>query len=63
MKPVERPFQRVAIDLVEYKIVSQGCKYVLSVIDHLTRFVIQLSDNRFTAKPKLVRAVTWPRFF
>ena len=34
---VERPFQRVAIDLVEYKTVSQGCKYVSSVIDHLTR--------------------------
>ena len=38
--PVERPFQRVAIDLEEYKTVSQGCKYVLSVIHHLTRFVI-----------------------
>ena len=38
--PVDRPFQRVAIDLVEYKTLSQGCKYVLSVIDHLTRFVI-----------------------
>ena len=38
--PVDRPFQRVAIDLVEYKTVSQGCKYVLSVINHLIRFVI-----------------------
>ena len=38
--PVERPFQRVAIDLVEYETISQDCKYVPSVIDHLTRFVI-----------------------
>ena len=37
--PVERPFQRVAIDLVEYNTVSQGCKYGLSVIDHMTRLV------------------------
>ena len=29
----------VAIDLVEYKTVSRGCNYVLSVIDHLARFV------------------------
>ena len=35
---VDRPFQRVTIDLVDYKTVSQGCKHVLSVIDHLTRF-------------------------
>ena len=39
-RPVDRPFQCVAIDLVEYKSVSKGCKYVLSVIDHLTRFLI-----------------------
>ena len=40
--PVDRPFQRVAIDLVEYTpyTVSQGCMYVLPVIDHLTRLVI-----------------------
>ena len=37
--PVERQFQRVAVD-VEYKTVPQGCKHVLSVIDHLARFVI-----------------------
>lgn len=38
--PVQRPFERLAIDLVEYKPPSDGCNYVLSAIDHLTRFVI-----------------------
>ena len=38
--PVERPFQRVAIDLGDYKTVSQDCKCAMSAIDHLTRFVI-----------------------
>ena len=37
--PVERSFQRVAIDLVEYKTVPWHCKYVMPVIGHLTRFV------------------------
>lgn len=32
------PFQRLAIDLVEYKTASNGCKYVMSAFDHLTRF-------------------------
>ena len=49
-RPVTRPFQCVAIDLVEYKSVSQGCKYVLSVIDHLTRFLVLVAipDKRAT---------------
>ena len=38
--PVERPFQRIWVDLVEYKSVSTSaagfeCKYVLSMKDHL----------------------------
>ena len=42
---VERPFQRVSVDLVEYKTLSATpdgvrCKYVLSIIDHLTRFAL-----------------------
>ena len=43
--PVERPFQRVSVDLVEYKTLSvtpDGVrhKYVLTIIDHLTRFAL-----------------------
>ena len=43
--PVERPFQRISVDLVEYKSMSRSstgvpCKYVLSMMDHLTRFAI-----------------------
>lgn len=45
--PVERPFQRISVDLVEYKSVSISaagtkCKYVLSMMDHLTRFAVLL---------------------
>ena len=54
--PVTRPFQRVAIDLVEYKTISQGCKYVLSVIDHMTRFVILTAIENKTAE-KVVRTL------
>ena len=39
-RPIFRPFQCVATDLVEYKASKQGFHYVLSVIDHLTRFLI-----------------------
>ena len=40
--PVDRPFQRVSIDLVEYKTESVSptglkCSYALTIIDHLTR--------------------------
>ena len=43
--PVGRPFQRVSIDLVEYKTESVSptglkCSYVLTIIDHLTRFAV-----------------------
>ena len=39
-RPVSRPFQLVAIDLVEYRSPSEGNRFILSVIDHLTRFLI-----------------------
>ena len=42
-RPVTRPFQCVAVDLVEYKTVSEGNRFILSVIDHLTRFVILIA--------------------
>lgn len=42
-RPVERPFQCVAVDLVEYKSASEGNRYILSVIDHFTRFVILIA--------------------
>ena len=38
-RPVSRPFQCLAIDLIEYKASAEGYHYVMSVID-LTRFVI-----------------------
>ena len=43
--PVDRLFQRVSIDLVEYKtesVSSTGlkCSYVLTIIDHFTRFAM-----------------------
>ena len=41
--PVDRPFQRVSLDLIEYKTESVSppglkCLYALTIIDHLTRF-------------------------
>ena len=39
-RPVTRAFQCVAVDLVEYKSLSQGNRFILSVIDHLTRFFV-----------------------
>ena len=43
--PVQRPFERISVDLVEYKVESVSaagvrCKYVLSIMDHLTRFTV-----------------------
>ena len=43
--PVQRPFERISVDLVEYKVESVStagirCKYVLSMMDHLTRFAV-----------------------
>ena len=37
---VTHAFQCVAVDRVEYKRLSQGNRFILSVIDHLTRFVV-----------------------
>ena len=43
--PVDCLFQRVYVDLVEYKTMSRSptglsCIWVLTVIDHLTRFAV-----------------------
>ena len=43
--PVDRPCQRVLIDLVEYKTepvspTGLKCSYALTIIDHLTRFAV-----------------------
>ena len=38
-RSVTRAFQCVAVDLVEYKSLSQGNCFILSAIDHFTRFV------------------------
>ena len=50
-RPVSRPFQCVAIDLVEYKSSSNNSKYVMSVMDHLTRFLVlvAISDKSAAA--------------
>ena len=39
-RPVTRAFQCVAVDYVDCKGLSQGNRFILSVIDHLTRFVV-----------------------
>ena len=46
--PVDRPFERVSIDLVEYKTESVSptglkCSYVVTIIDHLTRFAVLIA--------------------
>ena len=43
--PVDRPFQRVSTDFVEYKTESVSptglkCSYAVTIIDHLTRFAV-----------------------
>ena len=48
-RPVSRPLQCVAIDLVEYKSSSNNSKYVMSVIDHLTRFLVVVAISDKTA--------------
>ena len=57
--PVERPFQRVSIDLVEYKTESVSpvglkCSYAPIIIDHLTRFaaLVALPDKKEQAIAK-----------
>ena len=39
-RPVTRPFQVVDVDLVEYESKSEGNRFILSVIDHITRLLI-----------------------
>lgn len=49
-RPVSRVFQLVAIDLVIYNTLSRSKRYILSVIDHLTRFAvfIPIADKAVT---------------
>ena len=51
--PVDRPFQRVSIDLVEHKTepvspTGLKCSYALTIIDHFTRFaaLVALPDKK-----------------
>ena len=53
--PVERPFQRISVGLVEYQSVSIlaagiECKYVFSMMDHLMRFAVLLRVRNKTAE-------------
>ena len=50
-RPVSRPFQCMAIDLVENKSSSNHSKYVMSVTDHLPRFLVlvAISDKSAAA--------------
>ena len=41
-RPAARPFQIVAVDVVEYKSKSEGNRFILSVVDHPTRFLIMI---------------------
>lgn len=45
-RPVKRTFQCVAVDLVGYKTTSEGTRYIMSIIDHLTRFVILIAIKK-----------------
>ena len=46
-RPVSRPCQRMAVDLLEHKSRSNNSKYATSVIDHLTRLfdLVVISDK------------------
>ena len=50
-RPVSRPFQHVAVNLVEYKSSLNNSKCVMSVIDHLTWFLVA---NVGLVKPRLL---------
>ena len=59
-RPIERSFQFVAVDLVEYKTMSEGNRFILSVIDHLTRFIVLIgipNKEATTVARKLVERV------
>ena len=49
-RPVTRAFQCVAVDLVDYKSLSQGNRFILSVIDHFTRFVVLIPTKDKAAR-------------
>lgn len=48
---VDRPFQKIAADLTELPVTSQGNRYVLVVMDYFTRYVnlFPLKDQRATS--------------
>ena len=50
-----RPFQVVAVDLVEYKSKWEGNRFILSVLDHLTRFLILIPTKSKEAAVLVVR--------
>ena len=60
--PASKPFERVAIDLVEYKTISKGCKYVLSDIDHSTRYVILMAVPDKSATTTIARVLVYRVF-
>ena len=39
-RPVKKPFQVVSVDFIEYKYKSEGNRFIFSVIDELTRFLL-----------------------
>ena len=49
-RPVTRAFQCVAVDLVEYISLSQRNRFILSVIDQRSRFVILIAINNKAAR-------------
>ena len=54
--PVDRPFRRVSIDLVEYKTESVSptelkCSYALTIIDNLTRFAVLVALRTRKSRP------------
>ena len=53
-RPVARAFQRVAVELVEYQIVSEGNRFLLSVVDHLTQHAILIA-----IKDKVFRTIIY----
>ena len=60
--PVDRPFQCVSIDLVEYKTESVSptglkCSYALTIIDHFTRFAALVALP--TRKSRPLRKLLW----
>ncbi len=38
LPPVDKPLERVSIDLTDMVLGTQGCRYVLTVLDHYSRY-------------------------